>query len=74
MLNAYGSYQFPEDWVIRVDYDSSNNPIYVGAAPPNSSTSDAEWLIYKLTWTNGNMTLKQTASGPWDSRTILGYV
>jgi hypothetical protein len=73
MLNAYGSFQVPENARIEVEVDSSGNPIYIGRAEFGSSTSDSEWLIYKLTWVNGSAS-KSTAVGPWDSRTILVYI
>jgi hypothetical protein len=56
---------------VRLDYDVDSNPIYVGLAHPDTATSSDEWLIRKLTFSSGNLTRVQIATGSWDSRITL---
>lgn len=63
-----------------LEYDSSNNPVYIGEAIPGSSTSDSVWRIKKLTadgsnnitsilWAEGTATFNKI----WDNRTSYSY-
>lgn len=59
----------------RIDYDASNNPIYIGRAFKASvASSNASWQIQKLTWVSGNCTNVERADGNdlfdniWDNR------
>lgn len=65
---------------IAIDYDGSNNPIYLGLAPTGSVTSGAVWMIKKLTFDgSNNLTRIQYANGSssqnqiWDNRAALTY-
>lgn len=62
------------------EYDSSDNPIYIGKALPGTAKSDSKWLIKKLTYdASDNVTDIETASGTylfnnsWNSRTSYEY-
>lgn len=63
-----------------IEYDASNNPLYIGEASPGSTTSDAVWRIKKLSvdasnnvlsilWTNGDASFTKA----WTSRTEYIY-
>lgn len=60
----------------RMDYDGSNNLIYVGYnKTPNASVDATTWLIFKLTYSGSNVTRYQLPNnGPsfqysWTLRT-----
>lgn len=63
----------------RLEYDGSNNPIYHGYAAPNTAESDPLWLIWKYTWSGGNMVAKNVADGKldygsvWNDRASYSY-
>lgn len=65
--------------VTRVDYDGSNNPIYIGKAAPGTATSAASWAVQKITYSGSNPTTVQWADGNttydnvWDNRASLSY-
>jgi len=49
---------------VQLDYDASNNPIYVGEAGIGVLTSEAKWRIRKLTYdVNNNVTSIKWAGG-----------
>jgi len=54
---------------LRIDWDGSNNPIYVGQAPRGLGSDEDGWAIQKITWTGSNPTLIQVGFGAWDNRT-----
>jgi hypothetical protein len=65
---------------IRIEYDGSGNPIYLGLASPGSLVSEEKWQIRKLTFDgSGNLTAMEYAGGVpnfsyiWDNRTGLSY-
>lgn len=67
-------------YTIKLDYDASANPIYIGLALPGSSPSDALWQIRKLTFDAfNNVTDLQYANGStefvfaWTGRVALSY-
>lgn len=78
-LFAYQPAFAAEPESIRIDYDGSNNPIYIGIAPPGVPTSASMWKIFKITYSGSNPTLIQLADGDelsdniWDNRTSLTY-
>lgn len=62
------------------EYDSNDNPIYIGYALPGTAKSEYKWLILKLTYdTNENVIDIEFASGTnlfnnsWDNRTNYTY-
>lgn len=64
----------------EIEYDASNNPLYIGIAAPGKLTSDASWMIKKLTWDgSNNLTSLKFAGGTseftqiWDNRASLSY-
>jgi YD repeat-containing protein len=63
-----------------LDYDASNNPIYIGEAGIGVSSSEAKWRIQKLTYdVHNNVTAIQWAQGSnrydkvWDLRATYTY-
>jgi len=49
---------------IQIEYDGSNNPIYLGFAAPGSLTTEAKWQIRYLTFdVNNNVTSMSYANG-----------
>lgn len=61
------------DFQVRIEYDGNDNPQYIGYAPKGSASSADVWIVYFLTYSGTNMTLKQTAYGSWDNRASLSY-
>lgn len=72
LVRHYHGQNFPQS---RIDYDGDNNAIYIGVAPRGVLASEAGWIIEKLTYTDGNMTLSQTSLNNqiWNNRTSLTY-
>lgn len=65
---------------LRIEYDGSSNPIYIGIAEPGTAPGSNGWQIRKLTFDgSGNMTAMQYAGGSsefifiWDNRASLSY-
>lgn len=65
----------------KIEYDVSNNPIYVGRTFPNVQTSTASWQIYRMKYdSNNNMTDLRWADGNdkfdkiWDNRATYTYI
>lgn len=63
----------PANYQIRVEYDGSNNPLYIGYAPRGEASSASAWLIQKFTYSGTNMTLRQIAYNTWDNRASASY-
>ena len=67
------------EYAMRIAYDASDNPQYVGEAPPGSATSSAVWRIKKVTWSDSKATAVEWADGNtkfdnvWDDRASLTY-
>lgn len=68
------------DYTFALEYDVSNNPIYVGVAPAGTPKSSPFWLIRKLTFdASNNATDIKLAGGAatftniWDNRVSLSY-
>lgn len=57
----------------RYEYDVNQLVIYAGYAPMGRVSSSIEWTIFKYTYVNSQVTVKQTAFGAWDDRTLLIY-
>ena len=46
-----------ENWTVKIEYDASCNPLYIGYATRGSPTSELVWQIRKVTVdANGNVT------------------
>lgn len=65
---------------LRLEYDGSSNPIYIGRAKVGTATSTALWQIRKLAFDgSGNVTSIKYANGSpdynqiWDNRAGLSY-
>ncbi len=65
---------------LEIEYDGNSNPIYIGAAAPGTLTSQAYWMIRKLTFDgNSNVTSIKYANGTpvfdqiYDNRAGLSY-
>jgi hypothetical protein len=64
----------------RIDYDGGTNPIYIGLALPGTADGTAEWQIYKMAWTDGNMTHLRWSDGvdefskKWTLRATYNYL
>lgn len=74
------SYSKKIQYKTSFEYDSNDNPIYIGEALPGTAKSDSKWRIKKLTYdSNDNVTDIETASGTylfnnaWNSRTGYEY-
>lgn len=66
---------------LRVEYDGSSNPIYIGTSAVGSLNSESKWQIKKLTFDgSGNCTAIQYADGNpnfdnvWDNRASGTYI
>lgn len=84
MTNAAGqrpnAVESTSNYTRQIDYDASNNPIYLGKANIGTLTSEAKWQIKKITYdANNNPTKIEWAGGNesftkiWDNRTSLSY-
>jgi hypothetical protein len=67
-------------YTTALEYDGSNNPIYIGLAQTGQLKSAPAWLIRKLSFdSNNNVTDIQFASGSkqfnqvWNDRASLSY-
>lgn len=72
--NSQGAY------IMRIQYDASQNPIYVGQANPGTAEGTAGWQIKKITYdANNNPTDVSYANGSegfsfkWSLRTTYTY-
>jgi len=72
-------YALVDKYVLALEYDTSNNLIYVGEATPGSPQADAVWRIRKITYTGDNPTGIEWAGGTtefnkvWDKRAEYDY-
>lgn len=67
-------------YTVKLDYDSNNNPIYIGLANIGAATSIAVWQIRKIDYDENNDPISVTwADGTdgfekvWDNRTAYSY-
>jgi hypothetical protein len=65
----------------KIEYDGSNNAIYIGSARPGTSVDSLLWSVYKLTYdVSNNMTDKRFADGTddftksWTLRATYTYI
>jgi hypothetical protein len=64
---------------ITMEYDTNNNPIYIGKAAMGTDKDEALWRIQKLTYSGTNLTDVQWADGDdsfnnvWDDRASYSY-
>ncbi len=62
-----------------IEYDASDNAIYVGEAKPSTKQDASGWRIKKITYDGNNPTDVKWAEGSnafgfiWDSRTTYSY-
>ena len=80
--NFSGTPQEGKGLKIRLDYTGSpttDDPVYVGWAPPGKATSDPIWKIMKFTFSGTNIVSRDWADGDtkfdnvWDDRAALAY-
>lgn len=59
---------------LKIDYNSTPNPVYVGEAIRGAATSASGWTVMKVSYDgSNNPTVLQTADGTWDGRGALTY-
>lgn len=62
-----------------IEYDGSDNPLYVGKADPGTAQGVIGWQIKKITYSGSNATDVQWAEGDanfdkvWDDRASYSY-
>jgi len=67
--------EIPSNMQTRISYDTDNRQEYIGYGAKGLLSSADGWLIHKFTY-DGNsfrITLRQSAYGIWDNRTILVF-
>lgn len=71
-----------EEFSTLIDYDTNNNPIYIGDTYPGriDATNEKVWRIKKITYNTSNNPIKMShANGTtlfekiWDNRTTYSY-
>lgn len=66
-------------YTVAMEYDTNNNPIYIGKAPMGTAKSENGWRLQKLTYSGSNLTDVQYADGNdsfdnvWDNRASYSY-
>ena len=76
-----GGFALPEERNMQVviDYDGSNNPIYIGKAATGTASANTQWQIKRITYSGTNPTNIQWADGnsefdnSWTNRASLTY-
>ena len=63
----------PNDLKERHAYDGSGQVTYSGYAPRGLAEGTDGWLLYKFTWSGGNMTERDVAYGNWTNRVSESY-
>lgn len=65
----------PNWYLTKLDYDSSENLIYIGRSPTaERNTSDGGWYIKKLSYdTDSNLIRIEKNVGAWDDRGSMGW-
>ena len=67
-------------YTMKLEFNVSGNPIYIGFANPPAGTALPMWAIQKLTWDGDNPTDIQWANGSasfsfiWNSRGSYNYL
>ena len=55
------------EWAVRMEYDASDNPIYIGKALPGTAGTASAWQLKYLTYdASGNCIAIQYAGGTED--------
>jgi len=55
------------EWAVRMEYDASDNPVYIGKALPGTGSTDSAWQLKYLTYDgSGNCIAIQYAGGTED--------
>jgi len=63
------------DYQMRMEYDASSNPIYIGFGNMSAGAGDESWVIFKLFYDeNGNMVWRQRRTGSWTNRSSLSWL
>lgn len=73
LLNSFATFEAPSILQNRYEYDGSGLATYAGYAVRGAQSSDDVWTVYKYTYVNSQVTLKQTGFGSWDNRADLVY-
>lgn len=73
LVNSYSINEVPSSLQNRYEYDGSGNVIYAGHAPRGFDATDNAWTVFQYTYSNGQVTLKQTGYGAWSDRASLEY-
>ena len=67
-------------WKMRIEYDASNNAIYVGEAKAGTATDATGWRIKKITYDGSNNATQvdwadnnTNEDNIWDNRASLSY-
>lgn len=72
-------YALTDKYTIKIEYDSSNNPVYIGEAAPGTETTEATWRIKKITYSGSDIIAVEWASATtefnkiWDDRAEYEY-
>ena len=53
--DPFGGLLTEGNFTVAIEYDVSNNPIYIGKAQLGIAKNAAKWQIKKLTWSGSNM-------------------
>lgn len=54
---------------VKIEYDGSNNPVYIGKnVALGASISGTDWIVTKCTYSGIYMTEKEVAVGAWSNR------
>ncbi len=80
-ITLISSKRTPADkYLVYIEYDINNNPVYIGKAQPGSISSSSVWQIQKLSYdASGNVTKIEWAEGSddfnkiWDNRANYNY-
>lgn len=73
ILGARRIMEIPSNLQMRVAYNASNQEEYIGYAGRGVASSESKWLLQKLTYTSGLITLRQIAYDSWDNRATATY-
>ena len=66
-------------WTMRIDYDGTSNPVFIGEAQAGMPESNSSWRIQKIGWSGGSVVNVTWAQGSnefrynWSNRTAYDY-
>ena len=78
-MGTYNQANSPSEYTTAIEYDISDNPIYIGEAKAGTAKNVTGWRIKKLTYSGSNCTDIQWADGTpafskiYDSRAGYSY-